>query len=391
MTTYETYQDMYIICEGTSINDVIDSVNASSTASGTASGTASSWFTFSTPISSKKISLEEYPKIEDIGIKEMHMCKENSKVHTILNDEIIPGINPEVNIYTSLNYNAIESGLILLSSLDNSINKTIYPLPYMSSDTNIKTKKDLDIFKKKFGTIKNNVNTNITRYWEEKNLNTQFLNINLRNKINKSINWSEINKINILNSYNFVSFKKSFENLYLEYFKTIRLFRLNEKNNYNLIFICSPKLIADILKLIKNIKYNKKTDIIERSSVWKISMKIEPKYDTSGNLNKNNTKFIYDSFTKIYPTEYNHDKLEYRNNIYSFNYNNSKFVLFNALESIPVKYIKNMSLFRMLSDKRNNILKLIEENKNKNKNTNTKLINKSSSSIENIIDKYTRN
>jgi hypothetical protein len=201
-------QKIYFICYGTSTNDIINSLNKNIT--NTQKKSIFSAFFSKGEKENKneitKIEQDEFSKLTTIGIKECYMCQENNE-----NNDIFKNIlNQKKNIYTSLDYNAIESSFVLFHKF-NDLN--IIPLPFMSSTTNIKTKKTFDIFKKKFG--KTNNITNLKNYWSTKNVNNQFLNIK---NISSKINWEKTNdeKLISLNSFSMTQFKKILENMCFE-------------------------------------------------------------------------------------------------------------------------------------------------------------------------------
>lgn len=356
-------QKIYFVCKGTSTNDIINSINAN------IGKKPQSFFSMlftkkktNENNNIKKIDEDQFSSLDNIGIKEMYMCQGNEKNKKIL--KLDPANYP--NVYTSLDYDAIESSLVLYKDIPNF---TIFPLPYISSDTNIKSKKSFDIFKKKLGNyIPKNNETTINKYWNTKIINNTFFNIK---KINGfSINWENtLNKnISSLSSYNFSMFKKRLEEICFEQYKTENhiLVPLNK-----IVIICNPKLIVDILKLCKAVRYNKKNDIIERSSVWEIS--VDFKFMHTGPMSIIKKHIMeFKTYDKIYPTEYNHSPLKYDNNKYSYDYNNNKYPLFNSLENIPLKYIKTMDLDRLSSEKRAMIKKVLTKN---NRNLKEKINN----------------
>ena len=103
-----------------------------------------------------KLNKNDLPKLDDIGIKEMQLCKDSTAFNAFLRP---------LNLYTSLDYCSIESAIVLSSD---SINSNIYPLPYMSN-TNITSKEALKSYKSKFGLLKSGNKTNTNKYWKDKN------------------------------------------------------------------------------------------------------------------------------------------------------------------------------------------------------------------------------
>lgn len=325
-------QKIYFICKGTETNDVIDSIN------GELKKTKSSYV---------EISKDNFSKLDEIGIKEMHMCQTNSKINNKLKNI--------KKIYTALDYGSIESASIMLSNLSKGI--TITPLPYMSNDK-IKDDKQFNIFKKKFGnytTNKKEESTNMEKYWSKKKLNF-FLNTS---KDSFKIDWKEFYEKNpsslLYNNHKFY-----------EILGKICKENIDENDNNNddlnvLFFICNHKLLTDILKKCNKSKYNKKIDIIERSSVWEITVDIEYEYISSQNIN---TNIIFKKFDKIYPSENNHLSLNYNeySSLYTYIYNRNKFILFDSNEDIPLQYLKNFSLSRYSKETQKLIKNIITPN-----------------------------
>jgi hypothetical protein len=385
---------IYLICNGTSTNDIINSFNNSNKNTIGTKYTKKSFFSslYSNKSiennNTKKISKDNFSLLEEIGIKELKLCQENENIkNKVLNN---------LNIITSLDYNSIESALVLF--YDNNIPlKTIYPFPYMSDETNIKNINIFNKFKENFGILSKNKSTipiteytNTNKYFKEKINKNKFLNI----KNSKSrINWKYSNNllsssIYPLYSYKFTNFKELFEKNCLEKYK----YRSDIDNDlYCNVIFCNSKLIIDFLKIFnykKNIKqYNAKYDIIEYSSVWEIDVEIIFKINSLNEIIQRESKIDYDNYTKIYPGEYEYfplDKSQNRNSnkyVYSYKYNNYKFILFNSLNNIPISYIKNLINFSRLSYQKTEQIKkklLILKN---NKKTD---INNKSVLIENL-------
>ena len=329
---------IYFICSGTSSYDIISSINNIILKSG---GGFFDIFKKKNEATNNKIEKNEFSQLENIGIQEMYMCQENKNNYNLLNYS---------KIYTSVDYSNIESSIIFSTSIIDKV--TIYPIPYISSETGIKNSKILDTFKKKLGY---SVNNNLKKkYWDEKLPFDKF--IDIKSKFPK-IDWKyiDLSSISSLNMYDFYRFKNFLHNLFVTN---------TNKNNDNLIFVCNPRLILDVLKSFKKIRYNKTIDIIEKSSIWEVKIEIE--------YTKKNIDFI--KYDKKYPTEFNHENLIYNNKNFSYTYDKNKFILFNALENIPLKYIKKMIFYRIHDDKILNIikkyLKNINENNSENKNKN---------------------
>jgi hypothetical protein len=366
MTTpiYNTDVTIYFICDGISTNTIIDSLKMSNRTQfynkkSEKKGIFDYFFKETPKNNIDQLEYEEFPYLENNGIQEMYMCQENKIINNIIN-------NPKNHLYTTLDYNSIESGLIINHSL---LPSRIFPLPYMSNKTNIKNKKILDIFKKKFGSTPNEHK----RYWNGKKINNDFL--TLKQYI-PEIDWRYIDKTSSsipLYTYQFNQFLNILKEEILPYFLPSSV--------GHPIFVCNDRLIRDILKKITGIQFNKNKDIIEYSSVWEIHLNVEY-HSISGVPNVKNIN--YKSFNKIYPTEYNYkNSLKYNNNRYHYTFFSNNFILFNSYLPIPISYIKLMHL-RLSGNNKKIISKLLKKNNSNNDNKNDIL----TYSPENIIDKY---
>ena len=341
-TKLKKNQNIYFICSGTSTNNIINSVNS-------INKNSSSFF----DLFSKKIEKDKFSKLIDIGINELYMCQGNK----INNKLFTTQLTKNNCVYTSLDYDCIESSFVLFSNFDK---LKIYPLPYMSNETNIKNMKEFDIFKKKFGEYVKNTHeiTKLKNYWKSKNLNNMFLEIK---NTSSEIDWGKaLNTVSSLNTYSFHTFKKNLEKIILSKYDKYKIFTRNIEDIDNIIFVCHPKLIEDMLKLFKKIRYYKNIDIIENSSIWELNLDLEFIIDpTNGKIKK---QINYLEYNKIYPTEYNCNPLKYNDNIYKYKFNDKPFILFNSLKNIDIKYLKNIDLKNFVSEKRNIIKKKINAN-----------------------------
>jgi len=375
-----TNQKIYLICNGTSTNNIIDSINDNIKVKKSFFNTFFSKKTNQNNI--KKINYEEFPRLDNIGIKECHICKENSKNSDLFKKVLNYKNNNNDDhyyIYTSLEYNSIETAMILFNNIPNII---IFPLPYMSDKTNIKNKESFDVFKKKFGNyvkINQNEISKLKDYWLSKDINNNFINIKNNDEM---IDWEYTLNIskNSLSSYNFLSFKKNVESLLTNKYITVDDINTPISNN---IFVCNNKIISDMLSLFKSIRFNKKKNNIEVTSIWELSVDIEFKFNINNKIISKSIKYAY--YNKIYPTEYNHERLIKNRNSekYSYNYNDAEFLLFNSNDKIQLKYLKNMT-FRSNNDEKQNIIEKIMIQKNKNKENNKKKSNKKN-------NEYTKN
>ena len=332
------------------------------------------------------------------------LCKKNSINNKLFKTQLLKNNN----VYTSLDYDAIESTLILFNEFDNLV---IYPLPYIAENRYIKNEQNFDIFKKKFGNYNINrsydrrikeidnyikklenekytyrISTNIMNeykllidkkkewtetknYWKNKKTVKDFIN----KKSNITIDWvNTYNKKNLLSMvrYNIFEFKKQFEKIILDKYKN----EIDTNTDVpNIIIVCNHILIRDMLKLFKQ-RFNSKLDIIERSSIWELNFDLKFNIKDYKLLDK---KVEFVNFKKIYPIEYNYEPLKFNSNNdkFYFNYNNIKFPLFDSKEKIALKYIEKIKLETFVQNKKNIILKTlkkikIDDDDNKNNKTN---------------------
>jgi hypothetical protein len=282
---------IYFICKATNINDTIDSIN----------NLKKNIFEFFPT----KIKNDDNPKLEEIGIKETYLCQENKKILNILQDKI----------YCALDISSIECASILLNPING--NTKIYPIPYISSEK-IQNKKLFDIFKKQFGEYTLNIpncleKTNMTNYWKTVNNNFSSL-----KKKQSDIDWSKIYPKNLSNYTKIFDLNPLLLTYNFNKFYELLIDLCNE-NNKPIIIVCDHKIIIDILKRCKHLKYNKTYDIIERTSVWEVIIEQTP------------TSIIFDRFDKIYPKLPEHLSYKYKGNNYK---------LFNSLQDIPTPFLK---------------------------------------------------
>jgi len=367
-------KNIYFICAGVSTNDIINSINDIILKKHkTSKKSILNFFSNSNEddIKNEIIKKNDLSRLDKIGIKELYMCQENEENSLIF--------KKTKKVYTSLDYQSIESSFILFR------NKTvndfiIYPLPYMSNETNIKSETTLDKFKKKFSKSTTNVTTIVNKYWDTKwnilDLKNSFYNIK---KFSTKINWkyaemkvhsyfTKKNAIDIhsLHNYSFTKFKLLFEKICIE------------DNDNNIIFICKNNVITDFLKTFKKIKFDIKKDNLEYTSIWKMNISVN-------NLKKT---VQYIDYEKIYPTEYNYKPLKYNidtdNETFQYILNGQKYILFNSLKCIPINYLKkiNFQYQYYTKNKQNSIIKVL--NKNINKNSKNEKTNKTDDTYESL-------
>ena len=127
-------QKIYFICGGTSTNDIIKSIN-----NGIVKETKSFYnLFFSKKENKKEIQEDEFAQLDELGVKEMYLCQQNTNVKKIIDNITKP--HPTY-IITSLDYSSIESATILYNEKSP---LEIFPIPNISNNTNIKDKKTFD-------------------------------------------------------------------------------------------------------------------------------------------------------------------------------------------------------------------------------------------------------
>ena len=344
---------IYFICKGTSSNDIINSVNKINKKIRYKPETEpnkelSFWNELTTFMSSgpknkvnklSDVKEDDFSRLTEIGMKELFISQDNKN-----NNKLFEGTNI---VYTSLDYDAIESAIILFRK---NKNLTICPLPYSSNRTVIKDTKTLDKFKKKFGIESSKNITDLTGYWKKNDINKNF--ISIIGNLSLTIDWKYIPSNNVLSRSNI--------NYYFGDFKD-KLNEIYSKSSNDILFICNTNFIIKTLSNVSKygtIKYKSNQDIIENSSIWEVD------------INNN-------EYNKYYPTSNNYGSLKINqinnnNEIYSYRFINKDFILFNSLKDIEFKYLQNMKFDNVLTNKKELIIKIInkfkENSKNKNQN-----------------------
>ena len=148
---------IYFVCSGTSCNDIINNINRNK------------------ETRHLRIKKQEIPLLDTIGIRQMYLAQQNIKIE----NNIIK--NPRTCIFSTLDYDTIESALVLNHIKSND---EIYLLPLLVNTRN--TTYYLQKIKELFG--KDNATQ---KYWQHKNLNNQY--IDVKNKVSR-IDWQFIDK-----------------------------------------------------------------------------------------------------------------------------------------------------------------------------------------------------
>jgi hypothetical protein len=284
---------LYFVCKGTSTNDVIDSIKKNVNVPKK---------TLWNLLTGKKNEKVELSKLDSIGITQIGLASQNSEVFNLL-DELTKDVR-EKRIYTSLEYSAIESCVVLFNGIKRMSKIQIYPLVNMSNNTNITSKSEFEKFMQMFS----------NKIYPVKDSSTE-------------VNWEYINpskQLQQLNKYNFTEFMNNVKKI------------ISSSTYDKYMFISDANIINEILKKFKSLKkYNKNIDIIEQSSIWEIEIEIK------------DSRIMYKNFTKIYPRIDNYEPLTIVNingylKKYKYMYKGYSFELFNALEEINPFYLKKI-------------------------------------------------
>ena len=300
---------LYFVCEGTSTNDIIDSIKKNVNVP-----KKTLWNLFT----GKKNEKAELPKLDSIGVKQIELASQNEEISRLL-DELTRNVR-EKRIYTSLEYSAIESCIILLNNTRKMSKNQIYPLVNMSNKTNITSKSEFQKFMQMFS----------NKIYPVKDSSSE-------------VNWEYVNtskQLRQLNKYNFSEFMNNVKNIILS----------NTYDKY--MFVSDAIIIHEILKKFRSLKkYNKNIDIIEQSSIWEIEIEIK------------DSRIMYKNFTKIYPRIDNYNPLRIINingflKKYQYMYKGYYFELFNALESIePFNLKKILNTSNVINSNKKAVLK----------------------------------
>ena len=284
---------LYFVCKGTSTNDVIDSIKKNVNVP-----KKTLWELFT----GKKNEKSDLSKLDSIGITQIGLASQNEEVSRLL-DELTRNVR-EKRIYTSLEYSAIESGVILFNNTRKMSKIQLYPLVNMSNDTHITSKSEFQKFMQMFS----------NKIYPVKDSSSE-------------VNWEYINpskQLRQLSKYNFTEFMNNVKKI------------ISSTTYDKYMFVSNAIVIHEILKKFKNLrKYNKNIDIIEQSSIWEIEIEIK------------DSRIMYKNFTKIYPRIDNYNPLRIIDingflKKYQYMYKGYYFELFNALEQIQPFYLKKI-------------------------------------------------
>ena len=318
---------IYIICSGTSLNHIADSYNhfgpkehqKKKKKNEPNSTPLQNWFQNGGE-SFVKMDKKNPDKLSDIGKHELSLCSHDKNVafQEIIKSKKIFKKDGKNTILTGADVNSIESAVYLFRE------HTILPIPFLSKKADITAKNFLDV-KKYFGPVTTNHmgNTVISQeYWKKIDKN------NSKTKTSK-IEWTEIEK----NKGESANYKKG-----IEYIKD--LLSKSHSDTDTIVIVADAEFIKGVYTLIhppkffnskKNIQYTE-LKVVESASIWCI----------------NATKTEFESMTELFPQENQHVPLKKgeknengkANLVYGFPFKNRNYVLFNALDKIPFRYVQ---------------------------------------------------
>ena len=314
---------IYFICSGTSINDIIHSINKLKKTS--KRSIVNFMYSNEEIQKSNKAKLHNDPSLIKLGMKQLSLFQENKENRLLLQNF--------KRVYTSLDTCSIESALILYKHLSNTI---IFPLSHMITNKDIFDIESLIKFKGKFGKIENN-KTRVSGYSAKNN--------NLK-KINGLINWQFISSFNTKNTL-FKSKNSILSNAQFGFhaFEKELIYILKFDPNESILIVSHHEILIKILERCKSTKFYPNKNNIEVTSLWKIDVE----------YTADNITFL--TFEKIFPTTSNYKPLESVDNKFTFLYQNIKYTLFNS-GYVPEEYLKFIYNKSLPSNIKNKLVKI---------------------------------
>jgi hypothetical protein len=301
------YQQMiYLVVQGTNCNDIIRVIHEEN--------------------SSNDIELDQNPKLDELGVKEMFLVREADNNKKYLSDV-------QRRVLTTMDVPGIESAMVLY--FDKSDDIDITPVPFISRNSSVRDQRSLDKMKELFGS------ENSKKYWEKREFpgnigkNAEVLKTKVPPIIwkysSEKIKYKQSNvlgakniekKISLssMSSYNFQKFLHDFLFPYLGETlsssittKTISLPNNTEATVLKpILLICNYETAKDMMNMTKK-KYRKDDDKIERGSLWEFEIHIKPVMNK-----KTGIEFI--NYTKKFPTELNQRGLSFNKSSEFFSY-----------------------------------------------------------------------
>ncbi len=376
-------QNIYLVVQGTSCNNIIDFIEENSNV---------------------EIEKERYPKLDELGIREIFVSRDIPDNQALLGIQDVSKIYPK--ILTTLDVPAIESAFILYYQVADAIE--VIPVPYLSNQSNVRNTRDLDKLKEIFQ------GGNPKKYWNKRefssNLTTNRFGINsLKSKV-PALSWNltknrvsyavqnnrgqplEYNVSGGLSNYQFSSFlEKILYPMIRENVQNSQFVGETQLSNNTrgmelkpIVLVCNDKTVISFLEKVRSKGYRREKDLIERGSIWKIEMKYEPKMN--GNRMSHDFQFI--QHEKKFPTAFHYNKSA---NQYMIKYKGKSIPLSLATELLPkktaisleCKFCKNEGMMKEALKKIYNTMQ--EENPNQiNKNESNKNVKKNNKPMLNV-------
>ncbi len=297
---------IYLVVQGTNCNDIIRVIHEEN--------------------SSNDIELDQNPKLDELGVKEMFLVREADNNKKYLSDV-------QRRVLTTMDVPGIESAMVLY--FDKSDDIDITPVPFISRNSSVRDQRSLDKMKELFGS------ENSKKYWEKREFpgnigkNAEVLKTKVPPIIwkysSEKIKYKQSNvlgakniekKISLssMSSYNFQKFLHDFLFPYLGETlsssittKTISLPNNTEATVLKpILLICNYETAKDMMNMTKK-KYRKDDDKIERGSLWEFEIHIKPVMNK-----KTGIEFI--NYTKKFPTELNQRGLSFNKSSEFFSY-----------------------------------------------------------------------
>ncbi len=297
---------IYLVVQGTNCNDIIRVIHEEN--------------------SSNDIELDQNPKLDELGVKEMFLVREADNNKKYLSDV-------QRRVLTTMDVPGIESAMVLY--FDKSDDIDITPVPFISRNSSVRDQRSLDKMKELFGS------ENSKKYWEKREFpgnigkNAEVLKTKVPPVIwkysSEKIKYKQSNvlgakniekKISLssMSNYNFQKFLHDFLFPYLGETlsssittKTISLPNNTEATVLKpILLVCNYETAKDMMNMTKK-KYRKDDDKIERGSLWEFEIHIKPVMNK-----KTGIEFI--NYTKKFPTELNQRGLSFNKSSEFFSY-----------------------------------------------------------------------
>ncbi len=347
---------IYLVVQGTNCNDIIRVIHEEN--------------------NSNDIELDQNPKLDELGVKEMFLVREADNNKKYLGDV-------QKRVLTTMDVPGIESAMVLYFDKSEEIDVT--PVPFISRNSYVRDQRSLDKLKELFGS------ENSKKYWEKREFpgnigkNAEVLKTKVPPVIwkyaSEKIKFKQSNllgakniekKISLssLSSYNFQKFLQDFLFPYLGETltssittKTVSLPNNTEATVLKpILLICNYETARDMMNMTKK-KYRKGEDKIERGSFWEFEIHIKPVMNK-----KTGIEFV--NYTKKFPTELNQRGLSFNKSseIFSYKLRGKTYKMRDAGDQHPLSELITLECKFCKQEKMmKEALKKIYERKNPNK------------------------